>query len=235
MNPILITRAAFIVVPLLLAAGCQVLPVAETRPVAPSPAPVIVPSDAPRYAVDPQASEIRLLVYRDGPLARFGHNHVIVGRVQGEIRAGETAARSGFRLEIPAQSLSVDPPPARAEEGEEFAAQVSDAARRGTRENMLGADVLDAAVHPLIRIESVALTGPPWAPTVTARVTLRGTTRDLSFPAAVVRQGDGLVVIASFPIRQSDFGIQPFSALNGGLRVGDALDVRLRVVARRED
>jgi polyisoprenoid-binding protein YceI len=112
---------------------------------------------------------------------------------------------------------------------------VSDAARRGTRENMLGADVLDVVHHPLIRIESVALTGPPWAPTVTARVTLRGTTRDLSFPAAVVRQGDGLVVIASFPIRQSDFGIQPFSALNGGLRVRDALDARLRVVARRED
>ena len=210
-------------------------PVTETRPVAPSPAPVIVPSAAPRYAVDPQASEIRLLIYRDGPLARFGHNHVIVGRVQGEIRAGATAAGSGFRLEIPAQSLAVDPPAARAEEGEEFVAQVSESARRGTRENMLGAEVLDAAVHPLIRIESVALTGPPWAPTVTARVTLRGTTRDLSFPAAVVRQGDGLVVIASFPIRQSDFGIQPFSALNGGLRVRDALDARLRVVARRED
>ena len=201
----------------------------------PSPAPVIVPSDAPRYAVDPQASEIRLLVYRDGPLARFGHNHVIVGRVQGEIRAADTAAGSGFRLEIPAGSLSVDPPAARAEEGEAFTAQVSDAARRGTRENMLGVDVLDSAVQPLIRIESVALTGPPWAPTVTARVTLRGTTRDLSFPAAVVRAGDSLVVIASFPIRQSDFGIQPFSALNGGLRVRDALDVRLRLVARRED
>ena len=75
----------------------------------------------------------------------------------------------------------------------------------------------------------------PWAPTVTARVTLRGTTRDLTFPAAVIRAGDGLVVIAGFPIRQTDFGIQPFSALNGGLRVRDALDVRVRVVARRAD
>mgnify|MGYP003471679468 FL=1 len=201
----------------------------------PSPAPVTVPSDAPRYAVDPQASEIRLLVYRDGPLARFGHNHVIVGRVQGEIRAGETAAGSGFRLEIPAQSLTVDPPAARAEEGEAFAAQVSDAARRGTRENMLGTDVLDVVRHPLIRIESVALSGPAWGPTVTARVALRGTQRDLSFPAAVVRQGDALVVIARFPIRQSDFGIEPFSALNGGLRVREALDVRVRLVARRKD
>lgn len=210
-------------------------PVTETGSVEPSPAPVTVPSDAPRYAVDPQASEIRLLVYRDGPLARFGHNHVIVGRVQGEIRAGESAAGSGFRLEIPAESLIVDPPAARAEEGEEFAAQVSEPARRGTRENLLGGDVLDAAAHPLIRIESVALTGPPWAPTVTARVTLRGTTRDLRFPAAVVRAGDSLVVIASLRITQSDFGIKPFAALNGGLRVRDALEIRVRVVARRAD
>ena len=208
-------------------------PVAQTGPVEPSPAPVTVPSDAPRYAVDPQASEIRLLVYRDGPLARFGHNHVIVGPVYGEIRGGESAAARSFRLEIAVQSLIVEPQAARAEEGEEFAAQVSDAARRGTRDNMLGPDVLDAERHPLIRIESVSLVGPPWGPTVTARVVLRGAARDLRFPASVVRQGDALVVIAGFAISQTAFGIKPYSALNGGLRVRDALDVRVRVVARR--
>ena len=195
---------------------------------------VNVPSAAPRYRVDPQASEIRLLVYRDGPLARFGHNHVVVGRVHGEIRAGDTAAASGFRLEIPAASFAVDPPAARAEEGDEFAAQVSEPARRDTRENMLGADVLDAARHPLLRVESIALVGPQWGPTVTARVTLRGVTRDLRFAAAVLRQDDTLVVVAGFRIRQSEFGIEPISALNGGLRVRDALDIRVRLVARRE-
>jgi len=195
---------------------------------------VNVPSGAPRYTVDPQASEIRLLVYRDGPLARFGHNHVIVGRVRGEIRAGDAAVASGFRLEIPVDSFAVDPPAARAEEGGEFAAQVSEPARRDTRENMLGRDVLDAAKHPLIRIESIALVGPEWGPTVTARVTLRGVMRDLRFAAAVLRQDDMLAVVASFRINQSEFGIEPFIALNGGLRVRDPLDVRVRVVARRE-
>ena len=111
----------------------------------------------------------------------------------------------------------------------------SDAAREGTTSNMLGKAVLDAATHPLIRIESVALTGPGWNPTVTARVTLRGATRDLRFPAAVFRQGDTLTVIASFQISQSAFGIEPFTTLNGGLRVRDAIDVRLRLAARREN
>lgn len=230
------TRALAPLFPLLLAAACQTPPPAETAVLAePVAAEVNVPADAPRYAVDSGASEIRLLLYRDGPLARFGHNHVITGRVRGEVRAGDSAASSGFRLEIPVDSFAVDPPALRAEEGAEFAAQVSDAAREGTSGNMFGKTVLDAATHPLIRIESVALTGPDWNPTVTARVTLLGATRDVRFVAAVFRQGDTLAVIASFRISQSALGIEPFTTLNGGLRVRDAVDVRLRLAARREN
>jgi polyisoprenoid-binding protein YceI len=98
---------------------------------------------------------------------------------------------------------------------------------------MLGRDVLDAEKHPLVLIESIALVGPQWGPTATARVTLRGVTRDLRFAAAVLRQDDLLVVAASFRINQSEFGIEPFTVLNGGLRVRDALDIRVRLVARR--
>jgi len=230
------TRAQFPLFLLLLTAACQTLPPPRDSVVLAESveAAVNVPSGAPRYAVDPEESEIRLLVYRGGPLARFGHNHVIVGRVRGEIRAGEGAAASGFRLEIPVESFAVDPPAARAEEGAEFAAQISESARRGTRENLLGADVLDAAKHPLIRIESIALVGPEWGPTVTARVTLRGVARDLRFAAAVLRQHGKLAVVASFRLNQSEFGIEPFSALNGGLLVRDPLDIRIRVAARRE-
>ncbi|MGE5128034.1 MAG: YceI family protein [Sphingomonadaceae bacterium] len=187
------------------------------------------------YAVQSTQSEIRLLVYRAGPLARFGHNHVIIGPVRGEIWAGRTSEQSGFLLEIPVEALTVDPAAARAQEGKEFAAQVSAEARQGTREHMLGEEVLDAPRHPVIRVESVALSGPHWNPTVVARVTLRGATRELKFPAAVVEQGARLTVIASFALRQSDFGIEPYSALGGGLRVADEIRVRIRLEARRVD
>ena len=192
-----------------------------------------VPADAPRFLVNPEASEIRLLVFRAGPLARFGHNHVISGRVHGEIHAGERAAESGFRLEIPIESFIVDAPAARVEEGEEFASEVSEEARQATRDNMLGKDVLDAARQPLIEINSIALVGPRWNPTVLARATLHGTTRDLRFPAAVMQQGDLLTVVASFRVRQSDFDLTPFTMLGGGIQVRDAIDIRLRIVARR--
>lgn len=201
-------------------------------PAGPAAVPAALPS-APRYVVDPQASDIRVLAYRAGPLARFGHDHVIVGRVQGEIRAGASTAASGFRLEIPIASFEVDPPAARAEEGPGFAEAVSPQARASTRANMLGSALLDAARYPLIRVESLALAGPGWDPSVTARVTLRGATHELRFAAAVVRNGSTLTVIADFPILQSDFGIVPYSILGGGLRVRDALEVRIRIVAHR--
>lgn len=53
------------------------------------------------------------------------------------------------------------------------------------------------------------------------------------FPAAVFRHGDELGVVASFAISQAAFGIEPFTTLNGGLRVRDVLELRIRVVARR--
>jgi len=193
---------------------------------------VNVPSAAPRNSVDPQASEIRLLVYRDGPLARFGHNHVVVGRVHGEIRAGDAAAASGFRLEIPVDPSRWIRPQRAPRKATNCGTGLGARAPRHSREHARK-DVLDAEKHPLIRVESIALVGPQWGPTVTARVTLRGVTRDLRFAAAVLRQDGMLVVIAGFRINQSEFGIEPFTALNGGLRVRDALDIRVRLVARR--
>jgi len=221
--------------PLLLLAACQTAPPPAGEHTAPqaAAAAAALPKEGTRFLVDSAASEIRLLVYRAGPLARFGHNHVVVGRPRGEILAGATAAASGFRLELAVASLQVDDPEARAEEGGDFSSRVSDEARRGTREHMLGKDVLDAADYPEIVIGSISLAGPRWNPEVTARMTLRGATRELRFPAAVVQDGTRLTVIASFPLRQSDFGITPYSALGGGLRVADRIDVRVRLLARR--
>jgi polyisoprenoid-binding protein YceI len=210
--------------------ACQALPPAVT-------APAVAPS-APeshigkRYIVDPQESEIRLLVYRDGPMARFGHNHVMTGKVRGEIYVSDGAAASSFRIEIPVGSFAVDAPALRAEQGEEFSASVSDQARKGTRDNMLGADVLDAAHYPTILIESGTLLGPRWSPDVTAHITVRGKTSELEFPAAVFEQPGSLTVIAAFRVLQSKLGITPFSILGGAIRVRDAIDIRIRLVAR---
>lgn len=185
------------------------------------------------YRVRPQASELRLLVYRDGLLARFGHNHVVTAPLHGEIHVGKTAAASGFRLRVMVDELVVDEPAARAGEGGEFESTLSAEARKATRQNMLGDKLLEAERFPEIRIESLAMIGPRWNPDVRAKVTLHGVSRVLEFPAAVFLDDDRLVAIATFEFRQSDFGIAPFSALGGGLKVADVMRARVRVVAVR--
>ena len=215
----------------LVLTACQTTPPDETSSAA-APAGAATAQVGKRYIVDSQASELRLLVYRDGPMARFGHNHVMTGQVRGELSVSDSAAASGFQIEIPVASLEVDVPAARAEEGAEFAAPVSEQARKGTRDNMLGADVLDADHFALIRIESDALLGPRWNPGVTAHITVRGNTSEVKFPAAVFEQPGVLTVIASFQVRQSDLGLKPFSVLGGAIRVGDSMDIRVRLVAR---
>lgn len=210
--------------------ACQMLSPAETVPSVSQPDTAVTHQGKP-YIVDPQASEIRLLVYRDGPMARFGHNHVMTGRVRGELSVSDSAAASSFRIEIPVDSFAVDAPLPRAEEGGEFSAIVSDQARKGTRDNMLGPDVLDGAHYPLIFIESDALVGPRWNPDVTAHITVRGRRSEVKFPAAVIEQPGSLTVIAAFRVLQSDLGIKPFSFLGGAIRVRDAIDIRVRLVA----
>jgi polyisoprenoid-binding protein YceI len=92
--------------------------------------------------------------------------------------------------------------------------------------------VLDAANYPFIRIESASLIGPRWNPEVTARVTVHGTASELKFPAAVFEQPGSLTVIAAFRVLQSDLGMKPYSILGGAIRVRDAIDIRVRLVAR---
>lgn len=197
----------------------------------PTPLSASAPINGKPYVLDAQASEIRLLVYRDGPMARLGHNHVMSGKVQGEISVGNNTAESSFHLQIPVTSFEVDLPEQRAEEGAEFSTLPSEPARKGTRNNMLGLNVLDAEHHPEIRIDSVALSGPRWNPDVTARITLRGKTSEVKFPAAIIEQGDTLTVVATFRLLQTSMGLEPYSILGGAVRVRDAIDVRIRLQA----
>jgi len=218
-----------------LIAGCQTTaPVVSATAVEEGEAGAAsVPSDALHYEVLPAQSEVRVLVYRAGALAKFGHNHVVTGPIEGDLYRAAELPMSGFRLKIPVGDFDVDMPAARAEEGEDFPGALSDQARAGTKTNMLSETQLAAAEHPYIAVESIALSGPRWNPDVRARVQIRDAARTIHFPAAVFEDGDRLVVIANFTINLTDFAIEPFSALGGGLQVADSLVIRVRVTAQR--
>lgn len=186
------------------------------------------------YRLDAQQSSIVLRVYRDGPLARFGHNHTIaVAGLAGTVWRERDFAHSGFELRIPVLQLAVDRPADRAAAGADFPGELSPFAIAGTRENMLGPKLLAAEQYPEIRLESVALDGSPPDLRFTVKVTVRGIDSQIVVPATV-RLSDSLIVAEGrVALLQTQLGLAPFSVLGGGLRVRDGIDADFRLVAVR--
>ena len=59
--------------------------------------------------------------------------------------------------------------------------------------------------------------------------------RDVEVPAVIDITGTRLTVTGQFPIKQSDFGMKPFSIGLGALEVVDQLQVRFKIVADRKE
>lgn len=218
--------------------GCQTAPEHTFTPLNTGRAPLIEAraENSVRYEILPDLTDIRFLVFRAGPLARFGHNHVVQAKnVRGEIYLAPDIHRSSFFIEIPVKDFQVDAEQARLDEGEGFFTQPDEDAITGTARNMLSENVLDAARYPMIEIKSLALTGPAWGMDITMRIKMHAMARDIVVPSAIENTNDRLVVTAFFSINQTDFGITPMSVLGGGLQVQDAIKVRMRIVAGKSD
>jgi len=228
-------NTAVLALALLAVTGCAGVVVKQPTGPALAPLPPLITAGATHYTIRSGLSDIRFLVYRAGPLASFGHNHVIrVSGIRGDVYLNRHFTLSGFAVSLSLAALHVDAPADRAAEGADFAAQPSAAAIAGTTSNMLGPAVLDAAHYPDIRVRSVQLAGPERGPEVTVRITLHGRQHELSVPIALNERGKLLTATGRFDIRQSDFGITPFSIFGGGLQVADVVKVRFRIVAEQD-
>lgn len=192
-------------------------------------------SGAVHYAVDPEKSDVRFLVYKAGALAAFGHDHVVQAKdFKGDVYLASDFTASSFALTLPVKSFVVDVPAARAEEGPDFAKQPSAEAVKGTTANMLGPQVLDAEKFPEVRIQSVKLKGSLDKAEATVRITLHGTARDLTVPVEIKQDGDALTASGSFDLSQTEFGMKPMSAVGGGLQVADVLKIKFKISAKKD-
>jgi hypothetical protein len=226
-------RLAVLLVAVVALSGCP----KSVRPPPPQPeplppAPVVTVPGATFYAVNPQASKVHVLVFKAGTLARFGHNHVMsVQDLKGRVWVHPSLDKSGFDFSFPVANLIVDDPAARTEAGSDFPREIPQKDRQGTRDNMLRAEVLDAEHYPKISLRSVKLSGTAEHPSVTARITIRNATHDVTLTPMIKIQGKRLTASGEFDIQQTDFGIKPFTAALGALAVQDRLHVKFDVVA----
>lgn len=195
---------------------------------------VAVPASATAFDVDSTKSQLTVLVYRAGPFARLGHNHAITSRqVSGTVWIGSTVAASGFEIRVPVTSLVVDDPAVRAAAGPEFPGAVPDEARSGTTANLRRAEVLDAERYPDIDVRAERATGTWQQAIVHATFRLKDMRRDMDVPVELHVEGGTVGATGAFQVRQTDFGITPFSVAGGAVQVADVVDVRFDITATR--
>jgi polyisoprenoid-binding protein YceI len=192
------------------------------------------------FEILPQSSLLTILAYRGGALASAGHNHVVASHdLSGAIFIPSEILQSSFEVHIPVATLTVDEAALRAQQSAaDFAPDVSEGAKEGTRRNMLGEALLDAQRNPEIVLRSLQLepagSVSTDSGTVQAHVqsTVRGQVRTLTVPVHYQRGRNGTLEVSSeFPLRQTDLGLTPFSAMLGALQVQDEMHVSLRIVA----
>lgn len=176
----------------------------------------------PVLRIDAPRSLIAVTVRRGGTLARLGHDHVVASRTL-EGYVAPQAGRSDFRFRL--DQMSVDEEALRERAG--LHSQPGADAIDGTRRNML-TKVLDAERHPYVLVRAERGPSPG---TLLADITLHGVTRRYTIPAVVSADARGASASGELTLRQSDFGIVPFSVLGGALAVEDQLELRFEIAA----
>jgi hypothetical protein len=174
---------------------------------------------------------LKVLVYRAGPLANLGHNHVMVSHaVTGWVRIGSGISSSSFSLQVPAESFVVDESQERREEGGDFPGEIPEDAKSGTRRNMLSAAVLDAAEFPTVSVTSVSLSGTPDALSAELTVNVAGRETSISAPCRLTGDAGSVTAAGSMELRQTALGLTPYSLLHGALQVQDAMQLKFSIV-----
>ena len=200
-------------------------------PPVPARAGAILPSlPAPgQYSIDSDASELRLLVYRAGPLANLGHNHVMVNRaVTGLVQIGADLATSSFSLRVPADGFVIDDAQARHEEGSDFPGDIPEDAKAGTRRNMLSSAVLNAGEYPEITVRSLSLTGTLGAINADLEISAAGHNSQISVPLTLQGDAQHLIAVGSMELRQTALALSPYSLMRGALQVQDAMQLKFK-------
>jgi hypothetical protein len=172
--------------------------------------------------IDLKRSRVYVFVGKSG----LGHEHAVEGRIKSGSIAVAQKQKAG-QIVFDMTTFTSDTAAARKYVGLE--GEKDESTRKKVDENMLGANVLDVAKHPTatFAISSAQQVKSKQGGTLyelKGRFALHGTTRDLTVHATPTKKGDQLRLQGSFTIRQTDFGITPYSKF-GVIGVADELKI----------
>jgi hypothetical protein len=183
----------------------------------------------PVYRIDPQQSLVLIRVGRSGAMKNAGHDHVIASEdVEGLILLSEDPSASRTDLRIPLQRLIVDKTNYLTRFG--LDAVVSESAINGTTNNMQN-KVLESRAYPWAEVRALIASVYDEPLSLSVSVTLHGATFDYVVPVELLVEPQWLSVKGRLSIQHSDFGLTPFSAAGGLLRVAGQIDIEFDIVA----
>lgn len=159
----------------------------------------------------------------------LGHEHGVVGQLkQGRINLNDS--RQPGMLEFDLSSFTADTPEARKFVG--LPEEKPSSTPQQVTSNMRGADVLNVAKFPTARfdIKQIARLNQPSKRNlpqyeITGDFNLHGVSRPIRVVTEVEDTANWLHLMGSFTMRQSDFGIKPFTKAFGAVGVADELNV----------
>jgi hypothetical protein len=175
------------------------------------------------FRLDPARSRVEVLVGKSGPLARFGHEHVIaVDGLEGWLALGQPLATARADLRFPVAALQVDPAEARQRHGLDDPMTPDDI--QGTRENLMR-HVLEPDRWPMaeLSLRDFARVGGRYSARL--NVAFNGGRHSMALPFDLRVADDAVTVQGRFTLDHGDLGLEPYSALGGSLSVAETLEI----------
>lgn len=178
------------------------------------------------YLIVPGESSFWVYVEKAGLLSGFAHNHEIgVKAFSGRVVVPESGAAGGsLELDVNAQSLTVlDQKPSEEDKKKIY--------------NSMHSEVLESAKYQKITFKSASVsdlkkTGDGYSFMLHGDLTLHGVTKRIAVPVTAAITPQQLRATGKYTLRQSDFGIKPYSAAGGTVKVKNEVVVNFNIVAK---
>ena len=182
-------------------------------------------SSTATYNIVAGESSLTVFVAKDGALARMAHDHNMgVKGFSGKITIPNNSASAGtLDLDVDARSLVI-------------LDQIS-AKDKAEITNNMNSSVLESAKYPKITFRSTSISnfnqnGNNANLTVNGDLTLHGVTKRIAIPVSVSLAGANLRATGQYTLRQTDYGIKPYSAFLGAIKVKNEVVIKFNIVAK---
>lgn len=171
---------------------------------------------ASAWTLDASSGELQIRTGVAGRAAKMGHRLTIGMRSWKATVAWQGGEPTTAELVVEVDSLEVL-------KGEGGVTPLAGPEKGVARSNALKS--LDAKKFPQIRFSAEDITTTAAGYRMVGTLEIHGTSRPQTVDLTVQDRGDSLALAAEVPVKQTDFGVKPYSLLMGSMKVADEVTI----------